>query len=185
MSKLLIPRPPDSLYFVINRFWNGEACGDELYHAEVWLQATGKGLNIRCHCPTLPNQRIPNAPRDKRFDGLWEYDVVEVFLVGADGKYLEVELGAGGHWLVLGFDGIRHRSNDYVDFNPDHRNGSAVEDTWQSNITIPWEMVPTSLVKMNAYAIFGGQFLAMNPVPGAEPNFHQPDTFPDVEVAEI
>ena len=182
MEKLIIPPQPSSLYFTIDKFWNGEACPDAQYHAEVWLNQSSKGLVIRTHCPTFPNQRIPDAPRDKRFDGLWDYDVVEVFLVGAGGTYLEVELGAGGHWLVLGFDGVRHRSNDYVAFNPDHRNASALAGTWQSTITIPWEMIPTPIARMNAFAIFQGQFLAMSPVPGKEPDFHQPAAFPEVEI---
>jgi|GEM_PF-975399 len=182
MSKLIIPPQPGSLYFVIDKFWNGTPCPDAPYHAEVWISQSSKGLVIRTHCQILPHQRIPDAPRDTRVDGLWEYDVVEVFLVGADGKYLEVELGAGGHWLVLGFDGVRQRSNDYATFHPDHRNSSAVAGTWQSIITIPWEMVPQPLTRLNAYAIFDGKFLAMSPVPGAEPDFHQPDTFPEVEI---
>lgn len=184
MEKLLIPKQPDSLYFVVNRFWNGEACPDETYHAEVWITQGERGLTIRTHALLRDDMQVPSAPRDKRFDGLWDYDVVEVFLVGQDGKYLEVELGAGGQWLVLGFDGVRHRSNDYMDFNPDHRNASATPGTWQSIITIPWEMVPQPLARLNTFAIFNGQHLAMNPVPGKEPDFHQPGTYPEVEIVK-
>lgn len=180
--ELIIPKPPSSLYFTLNHFWNGAVCTDESLQAEVWISQSGKGLVIRCQAPILPDQRVPNAPRDMRFDELWNYDVVEVFLVGAGGKYLEVELGAGGHWLVLGFDGIRHRSNDYIDFNPDHRNASAVPGFWQSIITIPWNMVPEGFHALNAFTIVNGSYLAMNPVPGTEPDFHQPETFPEVRM---
>jgi hypothetical protein len=84
---------------------------------------------------------------------------------------------------VLGFDGVRHRSNDYVAFNPDHRNSSLVAGTWQSIITIPWDMVPTPLARLNAFAILDGQHLALNPVPGKEPDFHQPQTYPEARIA--
>ena len=47
---------------------------------------------------------MPDAPRGARVANLWEYDVVECFLVGPDGRYLELELGAGGHFLALLFD---------------------------------------------------------------------------------
>ena len=53
--------------------------------------------------------RIPDAPRGARVEGLWEYDVVECFVVGADGRYFELELGAGGHYLALAFDAPRRR----------------------------------------------------------------------------
>lgn len=180
---LTIPKDPDSLYFVVNKFWNGADCPDVSYHAEVWISQSTKGLTIRVMAPELPNARIPSAPHDTRVDGLWEYDVVEVFLVGEDGKYLEVELGAGGHWLVLGFEGVRNKVNDFTSFAPDHRHSSAVLGTWQSIITIPWDMIPSPLRALNAFVIAGGQFLALNAVPGAEPDFHQPATYPEAEVA--
>jgi hypothetical protein len=178
---LSIPKYPDSLYFTINKTWNGEPAPEAL-HTEVWLTERDRGLEIRVHAPVYPNQRLPEAPHDSRVNGLWEYDVVEVFLVGADGKYLEVELGPGGHWLVLGFDGVRQRSSDYADLKPDHRNSSAVEGTWQSIITIPWELVPRPLARLNAFVIAGGEHLAMSPVPGAAPDFHQPAAFPEASL---
>ncbi len=179
---LIIPSEPDSLYFTIKNLWNGDPCGDESRHAEVWLTKKQSGLNIRVHAPLLDGARIPSAPRDSRFDGLWEYDVIEVFLVGDDGTYTEIELGAGGHFLVLSFGGVRIRSNDWADREFDHRNSSATPGTWQSQILIPWDVLPKNITKLNAFAIAGGTHLAMSPVPGPEPDFHQPDVFPEVTV---
>lgn len=183
MDKYIIPNVPDSLYFTVNRMWDGSPCGDERLHAEVWITKTGTGLNIRVHAPILDDQRVPNAPVDSRFDGLWEYDVVELFFVGADGTYTEVEIGAGGHYLVLAFDQIRHRSNDFAGRDFEHRHGGATPGTWQTQMTIPWDVLPASISRMNAFVIAGGAHLALSPVPGTEPDFHQPAAFPEAQLA--
>lgn len=179
---MIIPAEPDSLYFTIDKLWDGTPVGDTSLHAEVWITKKASGLNVRVHAPKLENQRVPNAPKDTRVDGLWEYDVVEVFFVGDEGSYTEVEMGAGGHYLVLGFSGVRERANDWAGREFDHRNSSTTPGTWQSQMIIPWDALPKNIVKLNAFVIAGGHHLAMNPVPGSEPDFHQPDTYPDVRV---
>lgn len=180
---LIIPNEPNSLYTTINHFWDGTLCPDERLHAEIWVTKVAKGLRIRVMAPELENQKIPDAARESRVDELWNYDVVELFFVGKDGKYLEVELGAGGHYLILGFKGVRELENDYKEFVTDIRYSQSVPGTWQSGITIPWEMLPKELASFNAFAIADGKFLAMNAVPGAEPNFHQPATYPETQYA--
>lgn len=183
MEPLRIPNEPDSLYFTIDRLWNGQPCDDTRLHSEVWVTKKQSGLAIRVHAPQLENQRVPDAPNDSRVDGLWEYDVVELFFVGDDGTYTEIEIGAGGNYLVLQFDGIRHRSNDFAGREFDHRHSAATPGTWQTAMTIPWDALPKNITKMNAFVIANGQHLAMSPVPGAEPDFHQPDTYPTVSLA--
>ncbi|MEI6511511.1 MAG: hypothetical protein WCO25_05775, partial [Candidatus Uhrbacteria bacterium] len=135
MDKMTVPNVPDSLYFTVDKMWDGSPCGDSRLHTEVWIQKATAGLSIRVHATILDDQRVPNAPVDSRFDGLWDYDVVELFFVGADGRYSEVEIGAGGHYLVLAFDDVRHRSNDFAGREFDHRHGSATPGTWQTQMT--------------------------------------------------
>ena len=183
MEKLVIPAVPDSLYFVVKNMWDGSPCGDERLHAEVWITKATAGLNVRVHATVLDGQKVPDAPVDSRFDGLWEYDVVELFFAGEDGTYSEIEIGAGGHYLVLAFDGVRQLSNDFAGREFDHRHGGATPGTWQTQMTIPWDALPAKIAKMNAFAIMGGTHLALSPVPGTEPDFHQPGTFPNVDVA--
>lgn len=183
MSALIIPNEPDSLYFTVNAMWDGSPCGDERLHAEVWITKKQAGLSIRVHAPQLEGQSVPNAPVDTRVEGLWNFDVVELFFVGEDGKYTEVEIGAGGNYLVLAFDGVRQRSNDFAGREFDHRHSSTTPGTWQTAMTIPWDALPEKIMRMNAFVIAGGHHLAMSPVPGTEPDFHQPDVFPEVTVA--
>lgn len=54
---------------------------------------------------------IPDAPPGF-FDGLWEYDVFELFAAATNGHYLEIEVGTGGHWLAYWFQSYRKRRTD-------------------------------------------------------------------------
>lgn len=184
MPSHVIPKEPDSLYLTVESLWNGEPCADEDAHAEVWVTRRQGGLQVRVHANRRDDARVPDAPRDSRVDGLWEYDVVELFFVGEDGTYTEVELGPGGHYLVLSFDDVRRRSDAYEGREFNHRNSSSTPGTWQSVIEIPWDALPKNVLRMNAFAIMGGQHLAWSPVPGTQPDFHQPTSFPEVRIAE-
>ena len=123
---------------------------------------------------------IPDAAVGSRVANLWEYDVVECFLVG-DSTYLEIELGAGGHFLALEFSAPRVRRNEYADFVP-RLTFKASGERWTSTIIIPWHMVPQGLKALNAFVIVRDRFLAYHPTPGAAADFHQPSTFPTVSL---
>ncbi|MCR4313871.1 MAG: hypothetical protein NUV84_01330 [Candidatus Uhrbacteria bacterium] len=179
---MFIPHTPGELHLHIDKNWDGSACSDDRLFADVSLSQTKEGLLIRVHAPMLHEQKVPDVPVGSRIEGLWEYDVVELFLVGPGHQYLEIELGAGGHFLVLGFDSILHRSDAYESFKPILRFEKTNEKTWKSSITIPWKMIPENLRALNAFAIMAGQFLAYSSVPGEQPDFHQPDRYPSISL---
>jgi hypothetical protein len=115
---------------------------------------------------------------------LWEYDVVECFIAGAE-HYLEVELGAGGHFLVLAFARPRACSKTYEDWTPQmaFEPAMALGTAWHSTILIPWTMLPAGVKGVNAYVISREHYLCYHPLPGPRPDFHQPDRFPAVRLA--
>lgn len=162
----------------INRFWNGEPCMDTTLHGEVHIKQTNEGLVVSAALPHQKTPRIPNVPPSTRVHNLWEYDVVEYFIVDDD-SYTEIELGAGGHFLVLGFSAPRVRKNEYTDFAP-RVEFSKDRERWHSSITLPWSVLPAQPVRHNAFVIAGDSFLAHAPLPGNEPDFHQPDNFPQI-----
>ena len=41
------------------------------------------------------------------FEGLWKFEVVELFIKGRSDKYVEIEMGPHGHYLILACDGHR------------------------------------------------------------------------------
>ena len=85
----------------------------------------------------------PDAPRGARVEALWEYDVVECFVVGADGCYFELELGAGGHYLALAFDAPRRRSSDFA------RESLAVE--WEDGADAWRQLRERGAVRLETY----------------------------------
>jgi hypothetical protein len=180
---LVIPRAPARLGLAIERYWDGGACGDAWLHGRVELAARDEGLEVVAALPHQAVPRVPAAPAGARVADLWEYDVVECFLAGAGGRYLEVELGAGGHFLVLSFSAPRVRSDAHealalpVEFASDARG-------WRSRVVLGWGLVPAGLCALNAFVIAGGAHLAHAPLPGSAPDFHQPGRFPRAALDE-
>ena len=174
---LVIPNAPARLSLAIEHHWNGTRCPDPRRRGELSLAVAGSELEIGASFRRQAPARLPSAPRGSRVANLWEYDVVECFLVGASGRYLEVELGAAGHFLVLEFDAPRRRVNEHAALAPPL---AFFEDAlrWRASLRLPLALVPAELTALNAFAIAGGSFLAHHAVPGAEPDFHQPHAFP-------
>lgn len=183
VAMFVVPQQPNELLLPIKNLWDGSFCPDDRLFAQVGISTTREGLQVQVQAPMLHEQRVPDAPTGSRVDGLWEYDVVELFLVGPGHQYLEIELGAGGHFLILGFDSVRHRENSYESFEPILRFERTGEKMWRSSLVIPWKMVPENLRGINAFAIMSGQHLSFAPIPGKEPDFHQPDTYPQATLS--
>lgn len=183
---MIIPRAPKEVALRIDRYWNGTACPDPRLHGTVTLSSTPDGLRVTATLPHQASPRIPAQPPGTRVANLWEYDVVECFIVGAR-TYLEVELGAGGHFLILDLctRAPRVREHEYERFRPSYDwRPSVPEDPgrWRSSIVIPWGMIPTRAHALNAFVIVRDHFLAYHPTPGSAPDFHQPQTFPRVRL---
>ena len=120
------------------------------------------------------------APIDRpgRQYGLWEFEVVELFLLGDDDRYLEIELGPHGHWLALSLAGPRVVVDDWV---PIEFEATQKGDRWTGRAQFDPSWLPTGLARANAYAIHGvadtRRHLATTPLPGDHPDFHRLDGF--------
>ena len=116
----------------------------------------------------------PAGPTDR----LWEYEVVELFLLGASKKYLELEFGPHGHHLALLLAGRRQvvRSKIPIEYAAAPANGR-----WRGSAQVHRKWLPQGLERFNAYAIHGTgatrRYLAHFPVPGRAPDFHCLDQF--------
>lgn len=174
---LRIPREPAALELRVERGWDGQPCPDPRLCADVRLSASPSGLVFAARLPHQATPRLPAAPAGARVADLWEYDVVECFLLARDGRYLELELGAGGHFLALLFDAPRRCSDALDSLRPEltHR---ADARGWSARLVAPWSIVPTPLCALNAFVAAGGVLLAHHPLPGTRPDFHQPQRFP-------
>ncbi|MEE2665650.1 MAG: hypothetical protein VX681_16150 [Myxococcota bacterium] len=112
---------------------------------------------------------------------LWQYEVVELFLLAPPDHYLEVELGPHGHHLVLELRGVRQVVRDElsIDFRAEIDGAR-----WRGRARIPDALVPPDIARLNAFAIHGQRerrrHLAFVPVPGPAPDFHRLERYPEL-----
>jgi hypothetical protein len=176
-----IPVAPGILRLAVEHHWDGAPTEHATQRAWVTLAARENALIVAAGMPHQRPARIPDAVRGARVDRLWDFDVVECFVVGADGGYRELELGAGGHHLALAFAGPRVPATGVP--SP----GLAVAwtrnaDGWHAECALPRDWLPEPIVAANAFAIGGGAFLAHRPTGGARPDFHRPAAYPSVRI---
>lgn len=168
---------PRSSTLEIRRLWDGsEPERPQLLRAELLLEPDVEGVYVTARAPHQPHPRVPEAPPGERVADLWRYDVVELFLVGAD-LYLEVELGPEGRFLVLDFSAPRQMSSAFQDLRLRLAWGGD-EVSWWTRALLPRAILPRGIKAANAFAVLGGVHMAWYPVPGAVPDFHQPSTYP-------
>ncbi len=159
----------------VERTWDGEPVPPE-GHARVVVRLGRGGLEVRVEAPWRGDP-APEGPVGPTW-GLWEHEVVEVFVLGEHDRYLEVELGPHGHHLVLVLNGRRNV------VSREHRIEYVVQrrgDRWRGRARVPAMLVPPGPHRLNAYAVHGvgaaRRYLAAHPVPGDAPDFHRLDCF--------
>jgi hypothetical protein len=160
----------------IDRLWNGDPAlpGERV---RLQLDETDHLLDVRIDAP-LHGDPAPGTPPG-RCDGLWDFEVVELFLVGPGDRYLELEFGPGGHWLALELNGVRRIAHHDVPitYSVTHEGAG-----WCGRASIARGRLPDPILSWNAFAIHGSgdrrRYLAASPVPGDEPDFHRIDAFP-------
>jgi hypothetical protein len=178
---LVIPRAPRRLRLPIERHWHGEESKE--VRGSVELSQVGASLELRAELRQRRPLRAPELPSGTRCDGLWNYDVVECFLAGAGGRYLEIEIDSQAHWLVLGFRARRVRSSEFSELRLSVSRGLRADAAWWATLRLPLALLPRGLRSINAFAIASGHFLAYHPLPGPAADFHQPDRWPAARLA--
>jgi len=159
----------------IERTWDGSpAAPDET--ATVEIEPREGTLVIRVDAPYHGD--APPAFPPGPTEALWEHEAIEVFLLGSDENYLEIEMGPHGHHLALVLRGRRHAIArglplDYV---------ARIEgERWRGVAVVPREWLPAGLGRVNAFAVHGQRearrHLAAFPVPGDRPDFHRFESF--------
>jgi hypothetical protein len=178
-APLVIPEAPGALALAVATRWDGAPLPG--LRAAVRLSATRDGLWVEAGMAHARAPRVPDARRGTRVANLWEYDVVECFVAGADGRYFELELGAGGHYLALAFDAPRRRRAEFVHelLAVDWERGA---ESWHARCRVPRAWLPEPIARANAFAIADGEFAVHAPVGGERPDFHRPHAFPEVRV---
>ncbi len=157
--------------------WDGTPLGDdEIATVEAVVHDGDAAVVVTIAAP-YHGDPAPPAPAGST-DRLWEYEAVELFLLGRDDAYLEIELGPHGHHLALQLRGRRN----IVGHGLAIRYAAAIDgDRWSGRAVVPQALLPDQVTRGNAFALHGvgpeRRHLAAFPVPGPAPDFHRLDRF--------
>lgn len=164
--------------------WHGRALAPPLGFtvaadpASLWFVATRQA-------PALCR---PGSEPGSFTEGLWEWDVAELFLADPEnGAYLEFNLAPNGAWWAAKFTAPRVRAEKQPDFRSivtSHWEGIS-GDGWCAAIRVPLEFLEKEIgygpqTTANATAILNSPkqtYHSAHQLPGADPDFHQPSTF--------
>lgn len=138
--------------FVINTTWDGRALQVSEFVTLTFLHSlsTDGEIVLKLEAPFYGDP-APQSPPGPLFR-LWDYEVVEVFILGDGNRYLEVEVGPHGHHLVLLLDGYRSAKVHSLDLKYEWQ---IVNNRWTGTVFIPAAYFPKGASKLNAYAIHG------------------------------
>ena len=157
--------------FQIASLWNG----DPVQHraqVEVKARIDETLVLMQVEAPFHNDPPPPSEPGST--EGLWNHEVVELFLAGHGERYLEIELGPFGHYLVLLFSAQRSR-----DGGPQPAEVWTQRDAqrWTGELRLDRAVLGFEPCRGNAFAIHGRgpqrQFMAAHPCDGPKPDFHQ------------
>lgn len=178
--------------YTIDKSWNNQTVAEheniQLHFEYVYNNETkGKDLRIQVQAPFYDDPHINDTLPKGSMDKLWEFEVVEVFLLGSDENYLEMEFSPKEQYLLLQLHGYRNviKYPLYIDIY----SATIHDKKWSGSYVIPSKYIPTNLSKFNAYAIHGSddkrKYLALFPTPFGkykDPDFHRLDYFKNFNV---
>lgn len=171
--------PKRSVALTIACTWDGEAL-DEHERVDIALDVQDHESILKIDAPyhgdPAPTGDVGSTEQ------LWDHEVVELMLLGADDHYLEIELGPHGHYLLLLLEGRRNVVHQGMTMYYD---AQIRADRWSGRARIPHSWLPRGWDRLNAYAMYGvgtkRRHLAWQPRRGAtagdRPDFHTLSTF--------
>jgi len=191
----------EPLSYTISKTWNGHELPTAWNKIDLTISAYSivnnslDSILITIDAPFYNSPVLPQAEDPPQFmDGLWDYEVVEVFFLGPNEKYLEIELSPRGYYLLYFLEGVRNVTDDTLRldiFNATIQGGTG---RWSGAAVIPVDFLPEKIDKFNAYAIHNytegdeefRRYMSLFPDPnGAKPDFHKLDLFQDFPIDKL
>mgnify|MGYP002636435703 CR=1 FL=1 len=176
------PEDSETLVLPIARGWDGMPL-PATEHAVLRVAFAGAALRIAVEAP-FHGDPPPSAPAGPTW-ALWEHEVVELFVLGPDGSYTEIELGPFGHHLVLRLRGVREVVEREL---PLELAASVHGARWAAVARLDRRLLPAGPHRVNAYRIWGSgadrRYAAHAPVPGPAPDFHRMECFVSAVIPE-
>lgn len=161
--------------YLLDHSWQGVPLSAP--HPEVELALNGDTVTVTIDAPARGDP-APQAPPGRLWR-LWDHEVIELFVAGADERYVELELGPHGHFLFLRLDRPRHIVDDQLDLEAYAARVEA--GRWRGQARLARSCLPSPPWRFNLYAIHGApprrEHRALFALPGTAPDFHQPSAF--------
>ena len=174
-----------SVQLQIQTTWDGEPV-----ESPTLLKLTKEpgGLGVEVETKFWNDPTNPGGKDGQPFFGLWNYEVVELFLLNDEGKYIEIELGPWGQHIVL----LLNNGKDLRHSLPIIYEANRSNESWTGKAVIDKNYLPPNITKLNAYAIHGSGekrvYEALFPAPKGvheAPNFHRLEYFKPVDLNQI
>lgn len=155
----------------IERDWEGSPVS-ESERAWIAFSRRGERLAIEFDAPYFADPAPPRAAGAT--PGLWDYEVLELFLASPSEHYLELEFGPHGHHWALELQGVRNVVRQGL---PLRYTATIDGARYRGLAEVPMSYLPDEVTRGNAYAIHGTgagrRYLAHAAVPGSRPDFHR------------
>lgn len=177
---------PSSPPTPIARDWFGEPAR---HRAAFRLWLASERLHFYFQAGKAPECDLTLQPGDF-VEGLWHKDVAELFLMGPDGRYQELNLSPRGAWWCAVFSGYRQREKAWAPPGVEVAGGRD-DGRWWAELSIPLsdlEVLPPgglSQARLNVAAILGPErpeYLSFGHHQGGEPDFHDERNFCEISL---
>lgn len=191
-DKILLPDEIFTLPGVaLNQSWNGLLLPWSLFFNVVldpqylWFCGGAKVTNLP------PPQ---DSSEGKYYEGLWHYDVIELFISIQAPHYLEFHVSPGGRWWCMKFEQSLKREDGYNPEGVCSYISDSDEQNWKTSLRIPRDHITKYLGGMPEYGNIAAKFCSHpEPTPyvslvtfgGDKPNFHQPELFTNILYSRI
>lgn len=165
---------------IINTDWFGESCPEVTFSLDQDID-----IHFSANIPKS-NCDQSNAIVGQYTEGLWEYDVAELFIYNPQTEhYVEINIAPNGAWWLMSFDSPRQRSLtaciDESALSPEINNS---ELSWYCYVVIPSQLIHSLIGKgdyrYNICFILGDKpryYLSSNKLNSIQPDFHRPQDF--------
>ncbi|CAF1107277.1 unnamed protein product [Adineta ricciae] len=169
--------------FTITTLWNSTLITTHSPVQILLSSATNRSdLIIEIDAPFFHDPAPAMTPPGP-FPELWNYEVVEVFLLSSStNHYIELEFSPHGHYIVLLLVGQRKLLKQLLPL-PEYHATILSENRWVGRAYIPCAHLPGRIDRFNAFAIHGQgenrSYEALYPAPAgsAKPDFHRLELF--------
>ena len=134
---------------------------------------------------------IPHAKHGEFFEGLWEADVLELFIKDPSGRYFEFNVSPQGAWWAMELCAYRERVSYLRLPRVDLMETEVLLDRWTALVCLDRASLPMPISAGSTVHVSGifhddkPRYLSSNPVANVAPDFHHLEAFQRVSLSDL